>query len=154
MVRRGGRCEAGGKSRENFLYGSLASAKQEKTPFRPSLLSALRGRERSRTPVSGRGREGQKAPISVAQERQILDVPTLMPGPCVAAPRTGGVAYAGGTGTPAEAGEKRNVAIWLLLDEPSLSAPAGDGILGTAGTAVAEAAPRALRLEEPILPAR
>lgn len=58
---------------------------------------------------------------------------------------------------PAEAGEKRNVAIWLLLDEPSLSAPAGDAILGTAGTAgtaVAEPAPRALRLEEPILLAR
>lgn len=45
------------------------------------------------------------------------------------------------------------MAIWLLLDEPSLSAP-GDGILGTAGTAVAEPAPRALLLEEPILLAR
>lgn len=56
---------------------------------------------------------------------------------------------------PAEAGEKRNVAIWLLLDEPSLSAPAGDGILGTAGTAAAaELAPRALLLEEPTLLAR
>lgn len=55
---------------------------------------------------------------------------------------------------PAEAGEKRNVAIWLLLDEPSLSAPAGAGILGTAATAADEPAPRALRLEEPILPAR
>lgn len=55
---------------------------------------------------------------------------------------------------PAEAGEKRNVAIWLLLDEPSLSAPAGDAILGTAGTAAAAPAPRALRLEEPILLAR
>lgn len=101
-----------------------------------------------------RERDAQKAPISVAQERQILDVPTLIPGPCVAAPKTGGAAYAGGTGTPAEAGEKRNVAIWLLLDEPSLSAPAGDGILGTAGTAVAEAAPRALLLDEPILLAK
>lgn len=39
-----------------------------------------------------RGREGQKAPISVAQERQILDVPTLIPGPCAAAPKTGGAA--------------------------------------------------------------
>lgn len=46
------------------------------------------------------------------------------------------------------------MAIWLLLDEPSLSAPAGDAILGTAGTAAAALAPRALRLEEPILLAR
>lgn len=55
---------------------------------------------------------------------------------------------------PAEAGEKRNVAIWLLLDEPSLSAPAGDGILGAAGMAEAKPVPRTLRLEEPILLAR
>lgn len=32
-VRRGGRREEGGKSRENFLYGSLASAKQERCLF-------------------------------------------------------------------------------------------------------------------------
>lgn len=52
----------------------------------------------------------------------------------------------------AEAGEKRKVAIWLLLDEPSL---AGDGILGTAAPAADELPPpRALRLEEVILPAR
>lgn len=41
MVRRGGRCKEGGKSRENFLYGSLASAKQERCLFQPSLSSAL-----------------------------------------------------------------------------------------------------------------
>lgn len=41
MVRRGGRCKEGAKSRENFLYGSLASAKQEKMPFQQSLFSAL-----------------------------------------------------------------------------------------------------------------
>lgn len=33
MVRRGGRRKEGGKSRENFLYGSLASAKQERCLF-------------------------------------------------------------------------------------------------------------------------
>lgn len=55
---------------------------------------------------------------------------------------------------PVEAGEKRNVAIWLLLDEPSLNTPAGDGILGMAATAADEPAPRALRLEEAILLAR
>lgn len=46
------------------------------------------------------------------------------------------------------------MAIWLPLDEPSLSTPVGDGILGTAATAAEEPAPRALRLEEAILPAR
>lgn len=55
---------------------------------------------------------------------------------------------------PAEAGEKRNVAIWLLLDEPSLNTPVGDGILGMAAMAVDEPAARALRLEEDILVAR
>lgn len=33
MARQGGRREEGGKSKENFLYGSLASAKQERCLF-------------------------------------------------------------------------------------------------------------------------
>lgn len=41
MVRRGGRCKEGGKSRENFLYGSLASAKQERCLFQQFVLSPV-----------------------------------------------------------------------------------------------------------------
>lgn len=33
MVRQGRQCEEGGKNKENFLYGSLASAKQERCLF-------------------------------------------------------------------------------------------------------------------------
>lgn len=88
---RGGRCKEGGKSRENFLYGSLASAKQERCLFN-RVCSQPWGRRALENSCLRRGGEGQKAPISVAQERQILDVPTLIPGPCAAAPKTGGAA--------------------------------------------------------------
>lgn len=91
MVRRGGRCEEGGKSRETFLCGSLASAKQERCLFN-RVCSQPCGQRALKNSCLRRGREGQKAPISVAQERQILDVPTLIPGPCAAAPKTGGAA--------------------------------------------------------------
>lgn len=91
MVRRGGRCKEGGKSRENFLYESLASAKQERCLFN-RVCSQPCGRRALKNSCLRRAREGQKAPISVAQERQILDVPTLIPGPCAAAPKTGGAA--------------------------------------------------------------
>lgn len=56
MVRRGGRCKEGGKSRENFLYGSLASAKQERRLFN-RVCSQPCGRR-----VSPEGKGGSESP--------------------------------------------------------------------------------------------
>lgn len=61
VVRRGGRCEEGGKSRENFLYGSLASAKQERCLFQPSLFSALWAMSAEELP-SPEGKGGSESP--------------------------------------------------------------------------------------------
>lgn len=85
----GGARREAGESKENFLYGSLASAKQE-MPCQLGLFSGLQAVSAEEFPSPKQG--DQKAPISVAQERQILDVPTLIPGPCTAAPKAPGAA--------------------------------------------------------------
>lgn len=58
-------------------------------PGQLGLFSGLRAVSAEELPSPKQG-GGQKAPISVAQERQILDAPTLIPGPCTVAPKAPG----------------------------------------------------------------
>lgn len=87
----GGARREAGESKENFLSGSLASAKQERCLVSWVCSQACGQRVLKNSRLRSRG-GGQKAPISVAQERQILDAPTLIPGPCTAAPKAPGAA--------------------------------------------------------------